>query len=164
MIFYFGFGANRDLEMIRAITGRGALGVPASVEGFQLCVESMRNIPKQARDILYGEWDHRFVSYGIVPHPRGRVTGTLWLLTDCQRRKIQEWELTGLWSRDVRVSAQVRAFGFTVRIPAVSEELLNQRVQLVPGEKYKTFIVPKHRLLAVARKVCHLPPVLVGAA
>lgn len=52
MKLYFGFGANRDAAMIRAITGSSALRIPASLDGFQLCVQALCDIPEKARRVL----------------------------------------------------------------------------------------------------------------
>ena len=100
MKFYFGFGANRSAEMIRAITGRSAIGVPAQIMHFQLCTESLRNIPLRARRILAKKWGEDFVSYGIVPKREQQVRGHLWLLTDRQRECVRQWELVGAWSNE----------------------------------------------------------------
>ncbi len=153
MQWYFGFGANRDSRMIRAITGRCAIGIPAQITGFQLCVESIKHIPEKARRILYTKWDANFVSYGIVPKETKTVRGRLWLLSNSQRELIRRWELVGTWSREVHVTAQCTLLGFHLSVPAVSEELLQQQVSLVEKATYKTFIVPRNRLLRVARMV-----------
>lgn len=154
MVLYFGFGANRDIEMIRAITGRSAIGVPATLEGFHLCVESFENIAPRAQAILAEQWDETFVSYGIVRQPDASVRGTVWLLTERQRAAVCKWELEGLWSHDARnLDATVDLFGMSIPVRAVSEELRHQKVRLVDGNAYETFVVPKERILEVAELV-----------
>ena len=153
MQFYFGFGANRSADMIRAITGRSAIGVPAQIMHFQLCIESLRNIPLRARHILAEKWNENFVSYGIVPKREQQVRGHLWLLTDRQRECVRQWELVGAWSQDVCVTAYINFFGLRIAIPAVSEALLQQKVTPVDGAQYETFIVPKEQILRIAESV-----------
>lgn len=151
MVLYFGFGANRDIEMIRAITSRSAIGVPAMLHGYHLCVESFKNIPVRARRILAEQWDEMFVSYGIICDPETSVYGTLWLLTDRQRVAVLKWELEGLWSHNIcDVPVTIDLFGISIPVRAVSEELRHQNVQLVDDKNYETFIVPKERILKVA--------------
>ncbi|MFH1252953.1 MAG: DUF4372 domain-containing protein [Candidatus Uhrbacteria bacterium] len=94
--------------------------------------------------------------YGIKPHPGKLVTGTLWLLTNKQRWDICQWELTGLWSKNIKVTAQINLLGLKIPIKAQTEFLPNQESLPVPGDKYKTFIVPKEKLLRVAVNSCGL--------
>lgn len=153
MHLYFGFGANSHPEMIRAITGRGALSIPAKLRGFSLCVESFKDICKEAQVILSNHWDAQFVSYGIARDPNGSLEGRVWLLTRKQRDLIKQWELTGTWSYEVKTRVEVSMFGCTFSIPVESEELRHQRVQMVSGVSYEPFIAPKEKILSVARMV-----------
>lgn len=153
MRLYFGFGANSRLEMIRAITGRGAVSVPARLDGFALCIESFQNIAKKAQKILVQHWDTHFVSYGIIRKSKGSLNGRLWLLTNAQHEAIKQWELTGVWSHEVPVTASVRILGIPFSVPAKSEEPRHQNVQIVCGDSYPLFIVPKEKILSVATLV-----------
>lgn len=153
MKWYFGFGANRDVAMIRAITGSSAYGVPACVDDYQLCVQQLKDIPEQARKILMGTWGDAFCSYTIVSRPGSRVHGMLWLLTDQQREAVSRWELDGLWSSVVRVDARVSIAGRQFSLMAETEEIVNQQAEEVNGQVYETFVVPREKILQVAREV-----------
>lgn len=153
MRLYFGFGANKDIDMIRAVTGRGAFSIPATVDGFALCIEKFENITKKAQQILTRHWDESFQSYGIVRRPKSAVSGRLWLLTNAQREAIKNWEIIGIWSHEVSVQATVRLFGIPVTVRAESEELRGSYVDLVTNDRYRPYIVPKKRILAVAKLV-----------
>ncbi len=153
MKLYFGFGANSHPDMIRAITGQGALSFPATITGFALCIESFQYITKVAQNILRNHWDESFVSYGIVKRSKASVSGRLWLLTNAQREAIRNWEIIGVWSHECSVQATISLLGLPISIPAESEELLGNHVTIVPGDHYEPFIVPKEKILAVATDV-----------
>lgn len=153
MRLYFGFGANSHPDMIRAITGRGAVSVPARLDGFVLCIESFQNIAKEAQKVLARHWDKNFVSYGIVRQLGSSCTGRLWILTNTQREAVKQWELTGIWSHEVPVTASIHLFGIPFSVSAESEELRHQRVQIVPKKSYRRFIVSKKKILSVAALV-----------
>ena len=142
--------------MIHAITGWPAIGVPAWILHFQLCIVAMKDIPLQARQIIAKQWGEEFSSYGIVSMPEQRVKGFLWLLTDQQSKRIRQWELVGIWSNAVNVTVEISVLGFHFLVPAVSEQLLDQEVVHVDGTRYKTFILSKKRILHIARKVRRL--------
>lgn len=153
MRLYFGFGANSDPEMIRAVTGRGAFSIPAVINGFALCIESFKNINKIAQNILRNHWDENFVSYGIVPKANASVSGRLWLLTNTQRDAVKNWEIIGIWSHECSLKATISIFGIPFSIPAESEELHGNFVTIVPGDHYEPFIVSKKKILNVAADV-----------
>lgn len=153
MRLYFGFGANSHPDMIRAVTGRGALSIPATVHGFALCIEKFCNITPKAQEILKRHWDESFVSYGIINKSGASVSGRLWLLTDAQREAIRNWEIIGMWSHDCAVNAKVSIFGIPISVRAESEELHGTHVTIVPGDHYEPFIVPKEKILVVAADV-----------
>ncbi|MEK7632892.1 MAG: hypothetical protein AAB473_03810 [Patescibacteria group bacterium] len=153
MRLYFGFGANCHPDMIRAITGHGALSFPATITGFALCIESFQHIAKAAQHILRNHWDESFVSYGIACKPGASVCGRIWLLTNAQREAVKNWEIIGIWSHECTVKATMRIFGAPITITAESEELYGKHVKIVPGENYEPFIVPKEKVLAVATLV-----------
>ncbi len=153
MKLYFGFGANRDAAMIKAITGRSALHLPASLDGWHLCVQQLNDIPKKVQRLLRRAWGDSFVSYGIVKQPAVRVTGTLWLLTDAQHRAIHSWEFIGSWSHNVQVKAGINLFGLNFLVDAETEHLARQKVTLVDGQHYQTYLVPKSHILHIAEGV-----------
>lgn len=155
MRLYFGFGANAHPDMIRAITGKGALSVSASIHDFALCIESLRSMAPATQAVLRNHWDSTFVSYGIIRKPGASVHGRLWLLTNAQREAIRAWELVGVWSHNVKLQVRTSILGFPILVSGETEELRvdESLVTTVPGNHYKPFIVPKKRILSVATLV-----------
>ncbi|HCC83608.1 TPA: hypothetical protein DEP96_02045 [Candidatus Uhrbacteria bacterium] len=153
MKLYFGFGANRDATVIKAITGRSALHLPASLDGWHLCVQQLNDIPKKVQRLLRRAWGDSFVSYGIVKEPSSRVTGTLWLLTNAQRQAIHDWEFIGSWSHNVQVKVKISLFGLKFLVDAETEHLAKQKVTLVDGLTYPTYLVPKAHILQIAEGI-----------
>jgi len=149
---YFGYGANRNPEMMEAIVGRVPEGYPAKISGFELCVESWEDIPEPARRILSSSWDSSFRSYCVRPsgNLRGSVKGHVWKLTREERRLVGNWEMTGLWykvfvlqypiypSREVQIEIQV------INDPKVKK--------VFSGRRYKTYLNKPKKMLNVARE------------
>lgn len=154
MKLYFGFGANRDLAMIKAITGKPAFGISATIKDFHLCIEELKDIPQKARELIAKQWGSEFCSYGIVRHQGGLVHGKLWLLSNKQHKAVQDWELAGLWSIPNTVKTTIFIFGVKLFfINAHSEEIIGQTAKYVRGDCYETYIVPRHQILHIANKV-----------
>src|SRR5258705_13879559 len=101
MIYFFGYGADKDASMIEAIVGRKPKGEKATISGFELCVQSLSDVPFPAQKIIKRSWteDDHFKSYVIRPAKRmdSVVTGTMWELTPLERKLVDNWEITGLW-------------------------------------------------------------------
>ncbi|MFH1089274.1 MAG: hypothetical protein V1716_02520 [Candidatus Uhrbacteria bacterium] len=151
MKLYFGFGANRDTEMITAITGQKPFfGFPAKIKNFELCSQAISQMPKPAQKNLKECWDENFLSYGIRPNFNESVKGTIWLLTNKQREAVCYWELTGLWSKKIKTTAFINIAGLEIPIKVETEFLPNQEAAQVSGQRYKTFIVPKEKLIKIA--------------
>jgi hypothetical protein len=153
MKLYFGFGANRDAAMIKAITGRSAFHLPACLDGWHLCVQQLGDIPHKVQRILRRAWGDNFVSYGLVKQPSSCVTGSLWLLTNAQRQAIRDWEFVGSWSHIVEVKANINLFGLKLLIDAETEHLAKQKVTFVDGLNYPTYLVPQAHILQIAEGV-----------
>ncbi|HBR80942.1 MAG: hypothetical protein UX09_C0057G0005 [Candidatus Uhrbacteria bacterium GW2011_GWE2_45_35] len=158
MKLYFGFGANRDPEMITAITGKKPIfGFPAILKNFELVYQSMNQIPKVAQKILKQNWANDFVSYAIKPNQNQEVCGTIWFLTNKQRAAISLWELNGLWSYKTTSMAEINFFKIKIPVKVETEIIHSQEHLPVSGKNYKTFIVPKNKILETAILVRNLP-------
>lgn len=149
---YFGYGANRSPEMMEAIVGRLPEGYPAKISGFELCVETWQDIPEHARRMLSNSWDPTFRSYCVRPsgNLRSSVKGIVWKITREERRLIDNWELTGTWYKV-----------FVLQYQLSKEEAVQIEIQVIEdpnvkkvfsGNRYKTFLNSKRKMLEVARK------------
>jgi hypothetical protein len=162
MIHYFGFGANRDNRMIEALIGRSIVGVPALLNGYRLCVQSLPHIPDtivptapvpvSPRAVIAENWPPEFESYGVRPARAYVVAGTIWALTHIEREIIRDWELVDFgWSEDVSGEA-VTLSG--ARVPVVTEQLrANQLIdRTVDTYDYPNFLHPVSDFVRVATK------------
>lgn len=111
-VSYFAYGANRDPRMMAAITGNQSLiGIPAVLEGYQLCIQRLDQIPDivfptspapiSPRDLLKQSWPETFESYIIKPKKGSKVHGNLYKLTPQERELVRDWELIDFgWYKD----------------------------------------------------------------
>ncbi len=105
-ISFFGYGANRNHEKIKQIIGRDpGNGLGAIVKGYQLCIQTLSQIPKGPREVLQKSWGNNFKSY-TLKKGKGIVGGTVWDLTDKEFHLIKEWEFIGAWRELVTISVQ----------------------------------------------------------
>lgn len=63
---YFGYGANRDPEMMEALLGRIPEGRPAKLFSHRLYIQPWEEIPVEVRKELTPPWDTAFKSYIVV--------------------------------------------------------------------------------------------------
>lgn len=150
---FFGYGANRDPDMIRAIIGRLPEGYPAVLQGFELCIQTWEEIPERARKILSYSWDESFRSYALRPTRKfsEKVKGVIWLISREERRLIDNWELNGIWYhvyllKFLKPAGQISE----IEIQVVNDPNIKKKVN---GIFYKNFLNDKEKMLQVAEKV-----------
>lgn len=162
-IQYFGYGANRDLRMMKAITGADDLsGRPATLKGYGLFVQRFDQIPDvvsqtapapvSPREIIRANWPETFTSYTIKPDPESEVTGTIWELTPLQRELVRDWELIDFgWYQDSAVEVLTE----DGQLVKVQTEILgnDQEVdQQVDGRDYETWLNDPGEFNRIAEK------------
>jgi hypothetical protein len=151
LIPYFGYGANRDTQMMEEITGaQGLVGSPATLKGWGLCVQRIDQVPNvvlasapapvSVRTLLDNACPPDFVSYTIRPDPDNEVTGMIFMLNPLQRELVRNWELIDFgWYRDIKVSV-VTPEGESI---PVQTEALGEGQEVdreVNGHDYPTFL------------------------
>lgn len=151
MIYFFGYGADKDADMMKAIVGRVPKGEKATVSGFELCIQSLADIPYAAQKFVKQSWNHSFLSYAMRPAKdmESVVTGTMWELTPLERKLIDNWELTGLWY-DVFFIAKSAPHPVNIELQIIQ----NQPIRSIEnGKHYKTFLNSKEKMLETANKL-----------
>lgn len=151
-IFYFGYGANRTPEMMSWITGKDDFeGKPAILEGWNLCIQGLDQVPKVAvptstgpqsfQEHLRGEWGDNFKTYVIRPG-QGGVAGTLWKIEPEDRKLIRNWERVGFWYKEVKVRVKTEN---GEEIEAVSECLGDNQSfdREIDGLDYNPFLLSR---------------------
>lgn len=151
---YFGYGANRSPEMMEAIIGRVPAGYPATVSGFELCVQTWQDIPKEVRETLCPPWDDTFQSYGLCPkkgfrsHP---ISGMVWKLTRQERKYIDAWEMTGKWYHVFLLQYDNEQHEhIQIEIQVLEDQPVDR---VIKSPMYKTFLNDKQKMLTVARNL-----------
>jgi len=148
MIQYFGYGANRDPEMMKAIVGRVPQGTFATVSDFELCIQDWPCLLPKVQEMLTPSWDTNFKSYVLRASTNAstrKVRGMVWNITKEERHMIDNWELTGEWYHV-----------FTLQFGDIQLEIQvidNQPVEkVVMSPIYKTFLNDKKRMIKTAER------------
>jgi len=153
---YFGYGGNRDPKMIEAICGRQLVGRPASVTGYELCVQRIDQVPRLPQTILRNAgWKDDFQSYVLreAEDPDKKVYGMLWELTSKEREHIRNWELIPEgWYTDHNLGVELEN---GTRIYGVETEIIiDQPIdRIVETKKYQSYLMGPKDMQELARKV-----------
>lgn len=148
-IKYFGYGANRDPEMMAAIIGRRPRGILGTLPNYELRIQTWPEIPQRVRKLLVN-WDERFRTYCIKPKKEAGVAGVMWHITRKERKLIDHWEINGLWYESANVVV-LQADGKAIRAETEVMGRLPARLR-TDGLKYRTFLNPKNKMLEAARR------------
>ncbi len=158
---YFGYGANRDPQMMEAITGNGNLaGRKAVLKDFQICIQRLDQVPPKAQKILRkaGWTDETFSTYTIRPDEGNEdslVHGMIWELTEHERNLVRNWELVGLWYKETNCQVMAdQIIGEWSLIDVITEQLGDgQKIkEVADGTNYKTFLNDREVMFGVARE------------
>ncbi len=164
-VLYFGYGANRDPQMIAAILGRPAkelVGQQAVLEGYRLAIQRLDQVPDTVlpkapapispRALLKECWDDDFKSYVALADPEGKILGTIWEMTRDERERVRDWELVDFgWYVDYEGYA-VTAEG--ARVPIIGERLGDGQTvdHEVDGMDYETWLQDPEKFKIIAEK------------
>ncbi|MFZ1258336.1 MAG: gamma-glutamylcyclotransferase family protein [Candidatus Saccharimonas sp.] len=152
--YFFGFGADQEVDMIAAIIGRQPRIVGVAVlEGYQLCIQSLEDITdKRAnpRAILERTWGKGFRSYAIRPVLGSKVRGTVFEVTKAERLLIDAWELVPEGWQD---SAEVTVVGEDGHVYKAYTQVLakgQREGDTVNGMMYRSWLMPKEDFVRIA--------------
>jgi hypothetical protein len=91
-ILFFGYGTYRDREKIKRIIGRDpGEGEDAILEGYDLLIQTLDQIPSMARKVLEKVWGEKFRAY-TIRKGNGIIIGKIWKLDKTDIDKIKDWE------------------------------------------------------------------------
>jgi len=150
---YFGYGANRHPTMMKAIIGRVPEGYPATISGFELCIQNLGQMPPDVQKILSPPWDETFRSYILRPassyHPKP-IRGMVWKLTPEERKLIDFWEMTGIWYKKFVLAYQKPDENVQIEIQIVDDQPV---AEVLHHRKYKSYLNNKRKMWNVAMKL-----------
>jgi hypothetical protein len=148
-IFYFGYGANRNASMMKAIVGRVPDGFEAQVSGFDLCIQTWNEMSETVQKFLTPSWTKKFRSYVLRPSNDSShvVHGHIWRLTRKERKLIDNWEMTNVWYNIFVLSVCENDKCAHVEIQVVYDTNIKKTVN---GKRYRTFLNSPRKMLKVA--------------
>ncbi len=159
VVYYFGFGTNKDLAMMQHMIGReNIIGEPGKLRGYEVCIQRAdqfrTEIPKDSpfpsspKDLITGSWGPEFEMYVSQPNIDGVAYGTIWQITPPELELVREWEL-------VDYGAQEDAWGTAVNSKGEKFEVITQSFmrppididRVVTGPDYEPYIWAKNDML-----------------
>ena len=150
---YFGFGANRERDVISAITGNENLvGVQAILRDFSLAVQRLDQIPEGVQKILRGVWNEGFTSYVIIPKRGSQIDGIVWELTPKERELVKDFELIDLgWTEETTGEA---IFENGMGVMVVTERVAGGQMldHEVDGSNYPPYLNNREDVLRIAEQ------------
>lgn len=150
-IIYFGYGANANKDMMKALIGRVPKSFSAKLEDYGLFVQSWNEIPFAARKFLKHSWDSSFQSYIAVPLKGNRIFGTAWKITQTEREMIGKWELHYHWYFPVEVKIKdEKGKTFKAKTEIIYKYKTNEKP--IVTKDYPSFVAPKKKMLKLANE------------
>lgn len=166
MLAYFGYGTNRDHDMMAAMIGREAIeGVKAYVPDYELVIQNLEHIsdtvlptapfPASPRKILGDALGEEAKLYIIRPSIGEKTYGTVWYMSPEEYEMVRDWELLDFgMQEDMTTEAVILETG--EKISVQTHGSTNPQLpmdHMVSGEAYEDYIVSKDRILETARRV-----------
>jgi len=159
MIKYFGYGSNKDLDMMTHMVGRDDLkGEPGKLLGYELCVQRLDQIrdkkPVSPREIVRSGFGDTFYLFVAREKPGSEINGTIWDLTPEELELVKNWEMTDLGMQE-EVNAKATDLQGNI-IDVETQAVINPPPEIdrvVTDPKYDPYIVAKERMLSVADNV-----------
>jgi hypothetical protein len=136
-IYYFGYGKNKDpflFEKILGVIPEGGDG--ALIQNYNLCYQSLDQIPNPPANILLDVWGKDFHAYTLTSG-QGMVVGLIWTIEDTMLDRIKEWEFDGVWRKIIEV--EVITYD-NKKIKCFTDIALNndKYIEIVDGLNYPT--------------------------
>jgi hypothetical protein len=164
-ILYAGYGANRDLKMMQAITGNSNLvGKEAILRGVELCVQGFDQIPdiilptapipRSPKSIMIGPWGENsdFQTYVIRYSSAGEVACRIFEISPLERALVAEWEMIAFgWFKEMNLKAYLEdGSEIAVTTEGLNDDGLIKRV--VDGINYPDYLLDPEQMCNVATK------------
>ncbi|KKP60283.1 MAG: hypothetical protein UR54_C0015G0004 [Candidatus Roizmanbacteria bacterium GW2011_GWA2_34_18] len=149
--YLFGYGANRNRERMEEILHKKLKGgYGAILKNNILCIQTLKQIPKEPQKILKEVWGDDFKSY-TIRKGTGIVAGVVWELEKEDVELLKKWEYVGIWRELIPVTITLYD---QVIIEAFTEKAYdNQEIdEITDGLTYLDNLNTKERLLRNAEE------------
>lgn len=148
LIPYFGFGSLRSREMIKAVTGRDPEGIAASIRGYELVVQSLKDLDPEVAHAMDNYWGADFKIYRLRQEEDGLVAGTVWYVTPQEYGVVKRWEGVGRGSHTITAEARdICGNPLSVKADAISKYASGE---VVGGVNYETYLNDRQKMLDTA--------------
>jgi hypothetical protein len=161
-IKYFGYGSNKDLDMMSHMVGNNELhGKPGKLLGYELCIQRIDQIrdiipqdsplDKSPRAVVREGFDENFELFVARPKKDSVIYGTIWDLTAEELNLVKEWELVDAGMQEEVQAIAIDDEGKTVGVE--TQAVIDPPAEidrLVIDEDYDPYIVSKGKMLEVA--------------
>jgi hypothetical protein len=165
IIKYFGFGTNKDLDMMVHMVGRQDLkGEPGKLIGYEVCIQKSRDmrmdIPETSPvqippgQLIIDTWGPDFDMFVSRPNPDAVAYGTIWDLSPEELELVKEWECVEYGVQD---EVQAMAMDSHDNLIQVETQALTRPTdkidRVITGPDYDPYIAPKEKMLEVADRL-----------
>ncbi len=152
-IYYFGYGANRDADMMHAMIGRRPEGKPAKLRNFELCVQHWHEVEEKVKKALTTcKWDSAFRTYCARLNVGKATEGTLWLITKDEHRHVGNWEMHGHWYKPVKIFLESEGKIVEAVTEIINDKTLRSAAEIY-GEKHPIYLNDKKQMFDAAKAV-----------
>jgi hypothetical protein len=162
---YFGFGTNRDLEMMENMVGRKNIkGEHAKLLGYEITIQKANQfrtdvsptspVPNTSpKDLILKVWGPDFEMFTSRPNPKGVAYGTIWYLSPSEFELVREWEIVDFGCQEDAYGEAITDDGKKVRV--ITQSLLKPAEidRVISGDDYEPYIWNKKTMLEQADRV-----------
>lgn len=149
-IHYFGYGAMRDYDVVKAVIGRGPSGTKATLKGYELIIQRLPDVPPALKHGLERTWGPGYGAYRIrLGDDNSHVTGVAWEINEEELGLIKNWEGNGVWTQTIEEEVFTYEGSY---VKAVSDAVSGESTGGVILGSYFTFLNEKEKVVAVAEE------------
>lgn len=135
---FFGYGLLSDRGVVETIIGRDpGPGKTAIVEGFQLVIQTLSQIPDPAKSKLESAWRTKDFRAYTLRSGSSIVSGVIWEISEEDLRKIKAWEFVGTWREALTATAKTSE-GQIISVEIVKAPDNQPFDETVNGLRYET--------------------------
>lgn len=159
IIAYFGFGTNRDIEMMEHMIGRKNIeGEHGKLQGYEITIQRTDQFrteippnsptPKlSAKDLIVRSWGPKFEMFTSRPNPGGVAYGTIWYITPEELELVREWEIVDYGCQEDAYGTAVTDDGRQVKVITQSFIKPAEIDRVITGDDYEPYIWDKEAML-----------------
>ncbi len=165
MLYYFGFGTNKDLAMMQHMIGRDDIeGRPGKLLGYEVCIQKTSQfrteippktpLKKSPRDLIIASWGPDFEMYVSRPNPNAVAHGTIWKITLEELELVREWEIVDYGAQEDGCGTAVNEKGESFKV--ITQSFMKEPYEIdrvVVGSDYEPYIWSKEAMLKKADEV-----------